>query len=89
VVKADADLEDAVIQMTDRRACVPPQELERFVLLKELARVELLDSLHQRRRWRIGAAGANRLVWRTGRLAFRRARRLARAATRLGRARIR
>jgi hypothetical protein len=62
VVKADADLEDAVIQMTDRRGCVPPQELERFVLLKELARVELLDSLQQRQRWRIGAAGANRFV---------------------------
>ena len=88
-MKADADLEDAVIEMTDRRGCVPPQELERFVLLEELARVELLDSLDQRRRWRIGAAGANGLVWCTGRLAFRRARRLPRAATRLWRARIR
>jgi hypothetical protein len=52
VVKADADLEDAVIQMTDRRACVPPQELERFVLLEELARVELRDAAQEGFGWR-------------------------------------
>ena len=50
VVKSDADLEDAVIEMTDRRGCVPPQELERFVLLEELAAIELLDAFKQRRR---------------------------------------
>jgi hypothetical protein len=41
---------------------VPPQELERFVLLEELSGVELLDAAEERRRRRVGAAGAGRLV---------------------------
>jgi hypothetical protein len=89
MVKADANLEDAVIQITHGRGRVAPQQLERLVLLEELARVELLDAAQERCRWRFGAAGAGGLVGCAGGLSFRRARRFARAATWLGRARIR
>ena len=89
VMEADADLQDAVIQPAVRRACVTPQQLERLVLLEELARVELLDAVNERS-WRsVGAArpcGLGGIVWR---LALRRPRGLARAATRVGRARFR
>jgi len=47
VMKTDADLEDAVVQASDRCARVAPQELERLVLLEELAGVELLDAVDQ------------------------------------------
>jgi hypothetical protein len=89
VMEADADLEDAVIETAYRRARVPPQQLERLVLLEELTGVELLDAAEERF-WRlVGAAGAVGFVRCAPRWSFRRARRFARAATRLGRARIR
>src|SRR5258705_9902581 len=89
VMKAHADLEDAVVEASDRRACVAPQELERLVLLEELAGVELLDAMDQLwRRW-VVAADARGLVDRTTWDALWRPRRLAVAATRCGRARRR
>src|SRR5258705_5044273 len=45
VMKAHADLEDAVVEASDRRARVAPQKLERLVLLEEVAGVELLDTM--------------------------------------------
>ncbi len=89
VVEADPDLQDPVIQMTNRRSRGPPQELERLVLLEELATVELLDPAEKRLRWGVGAAGASGLIWCAGRLPLGRSRRFARPATGLGRARIR
>jgi hypothetical protein len=89
VVKADTDLEDAVIEAADRSGRVAPQELERLVLLEEVARVELLDAAEERFGWRVGAAGPSRLVRGAGRLPLGRAGRFARAATGLGRARVR
>lgn len=44
VVEPDADLQDAVVEVADRRACIAPQDLDRLVLLEELAGVELLDA---------------------------------------------
>jgi len=88
-MKPDANLEDAVIEMAHRRGGVPPQQLERLVLLEKLSGIELLDPPEKRRRWRIEAASSRRLVGCAGRLPFWRTRRLARATTRLGRARIR
>ena len=58
MVEADADLEDAVIEIPHRRACVAPQELERFVLLEELAGIELLDAVEELWRRRLVAARA-------------------------------
>ena len=56
MVEADADLKDAVIQAPVRRADVAPEQLERLVLLEELALVELLDALEElRRRWLVAA----------------------------------
>jgi hypothetical protein len=56
VVQPDADLEDAVVQATDRRVGGAPERLERLVLLEELARVELLDRARQLvRRRRVAA----------------------------------
>ena len=77
VVEADADLKDAVIETADGRGGVAPEELERLVLLEELAGVELLDPAAQLRRRGLGAAGSRGLVrcpfgwslWRAGRLA--------------------
>jgi hypothetical protein len=89
VMEADPDLQDAVIKPAHRRGRVAPQELERLVLFEELASVELLDSVEERFRRRVGAAGAGGLIGRAEWLPFWRARRLARAATWLGRARIR
>jgi hypothetical protein len=89
MMEADADLEDAVIETADRRARVPPQELERLVLLEELTGVELLDAVDERFWWRVGTARAVGFVRCAAGLSFWRARRFARAATRLGRARIR
>ena len=56
MVKAHADLKDAVIQAPVRRAGVAPEQLEGLVLLEELALVELLDALEElRRRWLVAA----------------------------------
>jgi hypothetical protein len=73
-MEADPDLQYPVIQMTNRRGRVPPQELERLVLLEELVGVELLDAAEKRFRRRVGAACACGLVWCSGGLALRRAR---------------
>ena len=89
VVEADAHLEDAVIEAAHGCGRVAPQELERLVLLEELAGVELLDAAEERFGWRVGAAGASWLVGGAGRLPLGRAGRFARAATGLGRARVR
>jgi hypothetical protein len=51
VVQADPDLENAVIEAAHRRGRVAPEQLERLVLLEELACVELLDAVQQRLRW--------------------------------------
>jgi len=48
VMESDANLKNAVIQMAHRRGRVPPQELERLVLLEELAGVEFLDAADER-----------------------------------------
>jgi len=50
VMEADPDLKDAVIEVADRCGCVPPQQLERLVLLEKLPCVELLDPVKERRR---------------------------------------
>ena len=89
VVEADPDLQDPVIQVTNRRGRVPPQELERLVLLEELSGVELLDAAQQGLGCGVGTAGAGGLDWCAGRLPFGRAPGLPRTATRLGRARVR
>ena len=88
-MKPYANLEDAVIEMAHRRGGVPPQKLERFVLLEKLSSIELLYPSEKRRRWRVEATSSRGLVGCAGRLPFWRTRRLARATTRLGRARIR
>ena len=46
----DADLQDALIQAPHLPPLGAPQQLERFVLLEELAAIELLDAFKQRRR---------------------------------------
>jgi hypothetical protein len=43
VVEANADLQDPVVETADRRRGVPPEELERLVLLEEVTVVQLLD----------------------------------------------
>jgi hypothetical protein len=42
---ADADLQNAFVQVADLTRRRAPQQLERLVLLEELARVELVDRL--------------------------------------------
>ena len=44
VMETDAYLQDPVIQTAHRRGRVTPEQLERLVLLEELAGVELLDA---------------------------------------------
>src|SRR5438132_92801 len=86
VMKAHADLQDPVVEAADRRARVAPQQLERLVLLEELAGVELLDASDQLRRSGLVAPRARGLFDRTTGDALRPPRRLAVAATRLRRA---
>jgi hypothetical protein len=52
MVEAHPDLEDAVIQTAHRCGGVAPQQLDRLVLLEELAGIELLDAAKERFRWR-------------------------------------
>ena len=82
VMERDADLQDAVVQAAIRRAGRAPQQLERLVLLEELATVELLDALNELPRRRFVAACAYRLRDRAAGDALRPARGLALAATR-------
>src|SRR2546423_3626628 len=58
VLEADPDLEDALVEVAHRVALGQPLLLERFVLLVELATVELLDTPPQARRRRLRAAAA-------------------------------
>ena len=59
VVKADADLEDPLVQVADRIELRDPDGFERFVLLEKLLAVELLDTGEQPgRRWLIAPSGA-------------------------------
>ena len=76
VMESDADLKDAVIQTAVGSARRAPEELERLVLLEELALVELLDALDQLGRRGLvapcadglvdGAAGTAFLLWPGG-----------------------
>src|SRR5438093_3597558 len=86
VVKSYADLEDPVVEAAVRRARVAPEELERLVLLEELAGVELLDAPDELGRSGLIAPRARGLLDRTAGNALRPPRRLAVAATRLRRA---
>ena len=52
VMETDADLKDAVIEVAYGRGRVPPQQLERFMLLEKLSGVELLDAAKERFGWR-------------------------------------
>ena len=47
VMHAHTDLQDAFVQVADLAGRRPPEQLERLVLLEELARVELVDGLQQ------------------------------------------
>src|SRR2546428_9077396 len=85
VMKGDADLQDAVVEIADRRARDAPEELQGLVLLEELARVELLDALHELGRRRFFAACARGFVRRSGGCTLRRAARLSRPASWRGR----
>ncbi len=53
VVEADADLQDALVQMADLVGRGAPEQLERLVLLEELAGVELGDRLAELGRRRL------------------------------------
>src|SRR5207247_6226579 len=89
VMEPDADLQDAVVKIADRRTGVAPEELEGLVLLEELASVELLDAVDELgRRWRI-APSARILVDRAAGDALGRPPVLAVAASGLGWARRR
>lgn len=57
VVQPDADLQDALVQVPNLRGRRAPQQLERFVLLEKLTRVEFIDPAHQLRRRRRRARG--------------------------------
>ena len=68
VVKADADLEDPLVQVADRIELCDPDGFERFVLFEKLLAVELLNTGDQPgRRWLIapGGAGGRRLCGRS------------------------
>lgn len=56
VIKADPDLQDALVEVPHRVSLVDPNSLERLVLLEELLPVELLDALKQCGGGRIVAA---------------------------------
>jgi hypothetical protein len=56
VLEAHADLQDPLVEVADRVGPLDPLQLERLVLLEELAAVELLDALPEARRWRVAAA---------------------------------
>lgn len=61
VVEADANLEDALVEVADRIGFPDPDPFQGLVLLEELLLVELLDPGEQLR-WRrvIATAGASR-----------------------------
>ena len=47
VMHAHADLQDAFVQVANLAGRGSPEQLERLMLLEELARVELVDGLQQ------------------------------------------
>jgi hypothetical protein len=53
MMEGDAHLQDALIQIANVPGLGAPQALERFVLLEELAAIELRDALDQQRRRRL------------------------------------
>jgi hypothetical protein len=55
LVEGDADLENALVQPSDRASLGAPEKFECLVLLKVLAEIELLDAF-QELRWRRFAA---------------------------------
>src|SRR5262245_3890561 len=58
MMERDADLQDTLIQIADVACFGAPEPLERFVLLEELAAIELRDALEQERGRRIVAGHA-------------------------------
>ena len=58
MVEGDADLQNALVEITDLTAFGAPEELERFVLLEELAAIELGDGFDERGRGWLTAAHA-------------------------------
>jgi hypothetical protein len=58
MMEGDADLQNALVQIAYVASFGAPEELERFVLLEELASIELRDAFEQRRRWWFFAAHA-------------------------------
>lgn len=84
VMEADADLQDAVVEIADRRPRGAPEELEGLVLLEELAGVELLDAVDELRWWGCVAPRARILVDGAAGDALGRPARLAVAASGLG-----
>src|SRR5438270_956290 len=64
VMETDADLQDPVIEATDRRWRSAPEQLERLVLLEELDGVELVEASEPFGARRVVAAAAKWLVWR-------------------------
>ena len=85
VMEADADLKDPVIQGTYGCAGISPQQLDRLVLVEELAGVELLDAVDQLGGRRLVTSGSNGFVDLTAGDALWRPRRLSVAATASGR----
>jgi uncharacterized protein len=63
MMEGDANLQNALIQVANVAAFRTPQEFERFVLLEELAAVELCDAFEQERRRRFVAGHAVSLTW--------------------------
>src|SRR5262245_60429132 len=57
-MERDADLQDALIQVADVACLGAPEPLERFVLLEELAAIELGDALQEERGRRLVAGHA-------------------------------
>ena len=55
VMERDADLQDALVEIADVAALGAPEQLQRLVLLEELAAIELRDPFEQLRRRRFGA----------------------------------
>jgi hypothetical protein len=85
VMESDADLEDPVVEPTDRTSGIPPQRLEDLVLLEELAGVEQLDAADERLGRRLSAARARSFVDLATGDALGRPLRFALAASGLGR----
>src|SRR5258706_8400911 len=62
VMKGDADLQDALVEVADVARLGAPEQLQRLVLLEELAAIELRDRVDELARRRLFAAHAVILV---------------------------